>query len=398
MKEKKIDILKDKKTGCYSVLATLSLKEYLNIVTPAYEKNGGLDKQRPPLTTSTAKRIRQRMIADLREGSVLPPVVVGIILSFDNIKKVEEINSYEELFKIINATSNENKAIIDGMQRTTAMMEVRDSEKNQEDYLNNTELRVEFWIANSTDSLIYRMLVLNTGQVPWNLRRQVEVVFSSIIEDLKSNVKELKVIEINDRTKRTSAGQYHADELIELFLAFGLRSVNIDVQEKIAEEFSRLDFIEATGNKDFLEEFKTVLCYLVKFDNLFSKFDGNENVKNQGQIKRGFEIFTKQPARIGFVVAFAREIFGKPGIDRSLNEQRQNFTRLKNGADEFIKHIQRYEKQEMESFLDLETLNERLTAKKGKIGEFDRELFLKAFEELINDFSVKNLTSCWRAY
>lgn len=380
----KTDMLIDKKTGCYSVLSTLSLNDYLKIVTPAYDKKGGLDKQRAALTTKTAKTIRSRMVSDLKEGAILPPVVVGIILSSDNIEKIKNIASDQALLDIINNTPNEDRAIIDGMQRTTAMLEVmKDKDEN---YRDNTKLRVEFWIASSTDSLIYRMLVLNTGQVPWNLRRQVEVIFTSIIKDLKSSVSDLKIIEINDGKKITVPGQYHADDLIELFLAFGLRNVNVNVQEKIAEEFSRLDFIEATGNKNFIQEFKTVLHYLVKFDGLFSKF-GN-----------GRDIFTKQTARIGFVVAFARNIFGKPGIDRSEQEQQQNFCKLIETSDKFISRLSSYNEEQMETFLDIETLTERLTAKKGKIGEFDRELFLKAFEELINDFSINSLTSCWRAY
>jgi hypothetical protein len=398
MKNKQIDILQDKRTGCYSVLTTLSLREYLAIIQPVYEKNGGLNKQRTALTTSSAKKIRTRMVADLKMGSILPPVVIGIILSNDDITIINEDSLYDDLMEVINNTSNENKAIIDGMQRTTAFNEVLINSSNQDNYL-NTRIRVEFWIATKIESLIYRMLVLNTGQVPWNLRRQVEVVFNSVVENLKNNVKNLKIIEINDRNKRTNSGQYHADDLIELFLAFGLRSVKIDVQEKVADEFSRLDFIEATGNENFLDEFKVVLGYLVEFDNIFSQYTGNDFVEQQNQIRKGRDIFTKQPARVGFVVAFARKIFGSPGIERTPEEQQQNFAKLQTGADTFLNRIKNYDSSDMETFLDLETLNERLTAKKGKIGEFDRELFLKAFEELINDFSnINRLTSCWRAY
>lgn len=36
-----------------------------------------------------------------------------------------------------------------------------------EKYLNGTQVRVEYWIAQSINSLIYRMLVLNTRQVPY---------------------------------------------------------------------------------------------------------------------------------------------------------------------------------------------------------------------------------------
>ena len=39
------------------------------------------------------------------------------------------------------------------------------------------EVREEFWVAEKVNSLIYRMLVLNTGQVPWETGRQLETVY-----------------------------------------------------------------------------------------------------------------------------------------------------------------------------------------------------------------------------
>lgn len=38
----------------------------------------------------------------------------------------------------------------------------------------------EFWLAKSVRALVYRMLVLNTGQVPWTLSRQLGVVFEPL--------------------------------------------------------------------------------------------------------------------------------------------------------------------------------------------------------------------------
>ncbi len=72
------------------------------------------------------------------------------------------------------------KSIIDGMQRTTALQEAKDSFGE-----NQLNIRVEFWIADKLNSLIYRMLVLNTGQVPWEMARQLETIYSQLLKSIK---------------------------------------------------------------------------------------------------------------------------------------------------------------------------------------------------------------------
>ena len=392
-----LDILHDNRMNCYSVLVTLPMKEYLEMVKPIYNQKDVLEKQRSALKTSSAKKIRARMIEDLSKGSVLPPVVIGIVLTEEELGNIITM-SYEEFLQKIDETPNDSKAIVDGMQRTTAMLEVMSNEKSNE----TVNMRIEFWIADNINSLIYRMLVLNTGQVPWDLRRQVEVLFNPVITELKKSVTEIEIIEIDQGNRRTKAGQYQANDIIELFLAFGLKTHKTDIKEAIAVEFSRLDFIEATGNKNFLKDFKISLEYLAKLDKCFSIFTANKNGEDSGTeiLKKGFDIFSKQTARIGFIVAFARDIFGKTGIERSQEEIEKRLEKAKSRIDQLLEKITNYDATKIGEFLNLEIINEMLAApKKGKIGDIDREIFLAAFEEMIkNADDIENMISCWRAY
>lgn len=75
-----MDALYDSRTQCWSVMTTLGVKEYLSMVKAAHAERGGLSGQREVLKTTTAKRIRDRMIHDIRQGTVLPPVVIGAVL------------------------------------------------------------------------------------------------------------------------------------------------------------------------------------------------------------------------------------------------------------------------------------------------------------------------------
>ena len=116
------------------------------------------------------------------------------------------------------------------MQRTTSILQAIDEGLSLE-----TIIRVEFWIANKLNSLIYRMLILNTGQVPWNLRRQIEIVFSSMIEEIQEKVKNIELYKVDDANRRTKGGQYHANDIIELYLAFGGRKEKVDTKERLAD-------------------------------------------------------------------------------------------------------------------------------------------------------------------
>lgn len=389
-----MNILLDSRIDCYSVLLNTSIKEYLSIIDKAYESSGGLEGQRDPLKTSTAIRIRSRMIEDLEKGTILPPIVLGVVVPneiFDSIEGMSE----EDFRSLLNSQPKQNISIIDGMQRTTAISEVvKQNNKNIEDAL----IRTEYWIAKNTNSLIYRMLVLNTGQVPWDLRRQIEVVFRSMIQEMREKADAIEVLEIDDQKRRARAGQFQASQLMELFLIFGTRKEKIDIKEKVADEFTRLDFIEATGDEEFNSIFYEAINYLGKFDVMFDKYKPEESLNMR--FKAGKDLFTSQPARAGFIAAIALTVLGRPGIHYESHKQQSRWEGIKKHADLLLDRLQSMNGNEVGNFLDLATLSE-LTSQKitSKVGDFEREFFLKAFRILIEEeFNLPSMTPCWRAY
>jgi len=50
-------------------------------------------------------------------------------------------------------------------------------------------------------------------------------------------------------------------------------------------------------------------------------------------------------------------------------------------------------------FVDYLTLNEKVSARSGRIGEYEREFFLRAFQHMFaHADKLENLTPCWSAY
>lgn len=384
-------VLEDKRVDCLSVIHTTELSEYLDFAERAYEEKGGIYGQRAPLKTKTAQTIRERMVSDIIEGAVLPPIVIGVIVddnSYEEIKKVVDDRSFEILNKNIDKSS---LSIIDGMQRTTAFLEAVKQKKE----VTNKKIRIEYWFSKSMNSLIYRMLVLNTGQVPWDIKRQLDTIYDSIIQDLKVSIPNLDIRLIGQTNRRTQAGQYQSSKLIEYFLCFSSRKTDIDLKEKVSEDFARMDAIESTSDNDFLTKFKSVLKLMVDLDHEFSRF---KTEQAEGRIKVGKDIFTSIPAGVGFVAAAATYIYGPPGF-KSSKEDIDNCTQeLINKVSGLIDRLKLLNEHELGYFLQFSLLNEKLSAKSNRIGQYEREFYFKAFEacfkyiELLTDFEP-----CWQA-
>ncbi len=120
MVRNKMDKLKDERVNCYSFMTQLTIGEYLRLIQSVYESGGGIEGQREALKSSTAIRIRKRMIKDLHLGTVLPPIVLGVVVDNETFQGLDNLD--EEHFQtMINQVPKENISIIDGMQRTIAI-------------------------------------------------------------------------------------------------------------------------------------------------------------------------------------------------------------------------------------------------------------------------------------
>ena len=396
-----MDILIDKKLKCISIMKKIKIDDYLKLVENAYKNRGGISGQREALKQKTAISIRNRMIADIKEGTILPPIVVGIVIDEVKYKKLEskEIN-FEELEIEKNA---ELLSIIDGMQRTTALMKAC----SENDSVGERELRVEYWISDNNNSLLYRMLVLNTGQVPWNVRRQIEVICSGIIKEIKNKVDCIAVLQIEDSARRKKGGQYQASELVELFLAFGARTWKVNTKEKLTDEFTRHDFLQSSGEIDLIDMFCEILKCMAEIDILLdekykiseAKEEVEIEINQNDKFKNGKDLFASQPARIGFVAAAGEKIIGRPGEERSAekikcakNDFLQTFETIKESIEE-------KKAEELIEYIDFSTLNQKMERRTTKVGDYERELFYEAFKVAVDEKGkMDNLGICWRTF
>jgi hypothetical protein len=262
---------------------------------------------------------------------------------------------------------------------------------------------VEIWFSHTTDNLIYRMLVLNTGQVPWNIKHQLQVVYAPLIDEMARKVNFVKFITLQNGGRRTKGGEFSADNLVEAYLAFGLRRIEIDTQETLADEFSRLDIAESLALDKYNKFFYPIAQAMVDLDKSFSRFDIAEvEPKDETELTKftiGRNIFDSQPARIGFVVACSLAVLGRIGMDKTVEESESALTVLTDGMRKLTARLDALPTEQLQEFLSLEILGEKIkSVKRSAIGRNDRAFFERAFRVLLEEkFEVPNLGACWRS-
>jgi len=293
------DGLIDRKSNCLSYAFNISLCDYLLLIQTPYEQNGGIKGQRAKLTSKSALKIREQMVADFRVGAILPAVVLGAVDEGVNIENHFELSAKnKDFFRAYVLNNRDSLCIIDGMQRTTAMKEALELDAHL-----NPEIRVELWLSNSINQLIYRMLVLNTGQVPWTVRRQLEVLLQPILGYIRNNIKGINIITSDENFRRSNAGEYQADKILEAFLIFGTRTEKVNARDAVSDEYIRLDFIESSSKTELLSMFTQVFQRIIELDRVFSRVVNASN--SRARFNKGLDLFTSQPAMAGCIAAFA---------------------------------------------------------------------------------------------
>lgn len=387
-----MDYLIDHRGNCMSVIFTVPFSKYEELINRAYRNRGGIEGQRGALKSSTAIRIRKRMIDDIANGTVLPPVVIGAAIEGIDYKEFSEKTETELIDWLI--ANAEDLSLIDGMQRTTAMVEAAKFSE-----LGNYKIRVELWLAQNVNNLIYRMLVLNSGQVPWDVRRQLETVFSSVLKQIQHDVPDISIFSIDDARRRRSAKQYQSNNILEMYLVFGSRKEKIDIKERLSDEFVRLDFLDLTSNSDSTHQFTEALSLMARLDACFTK-GTTDPEDDKERFLSGIDIFSSQPACVGFMVSTAILMLGRPGNTQTKEILAEKWRGYRGSFEQLLMRMEQMPIDELKTFLALPTLSEKLTSRKSsKVGDFEREFFKTSFTTLFEEGeSLSSFEICWNAY
>jgi len=390
--------LEDRRVSCLSIMTEMRVADYLDLVNRVYDKSGGIEGQRAPLKTKTALTIRHRLVSDLIDGAIIPPIVLGYLASSQELAAFRSADGFDQISRSLADVDEGKVSIIDGMQRTTALLDAR----NRDPSIAERLVRVELWVAEKVNSLIYRMLVLNTGQVPWDISRQLETIYGQFIKQIQDALQgHIEIFKLEDNRRRWQAAQYQSKSVVELLLIFSSRKIEVDIKEKVSEDFARLDAIEASANMTFLDQFILALKLLSNLDRAFSRLDPTGQPNQEGKrVRYGRDIFASFPAMAGFCAALAIHAFDEPGFEIQWEEVPKRMHTAEAAVNSLTRRLDQIVSiDEFKDFLQLALLEEKLSQRSGQVGRFEREFFRRAFAALIkNSDRLSSMAPCWMAH
>jgi hypothetical protein len=201
----------DKRIHSINLLIETTIGEYFLLSKEILDNN---EFQRRRVKSSST--VYSLLKSDLRQGCVIPPIVLALSLDGQVNKELE----YTELLSIIN-TNAKKLIILDGLQRTYTIRDMLNEAASKNDpaieEIKGYPLRLEIYLGINKLGILYRMLTLNTGQSPMSVRHQIEILYSDYLREDIEGVKLLKEV---DDSAPSNSGEYKFRDIIEGFNSY----------------------------------------------------------------------------------------------------------------------------------------------------------------------------------
>lgn len=358
---------KDFRTDTNVIYATVLIEDYLELVGEDFSE---FYIQRKKETHKAYKRLEK----DILSGTLLPSITLAI--KPDYVGEISGLIEQGDTKKLEEALARKGIVnILDGLQRTYILKELKSEGK---EFKEGQSLLVEFWLEADIKHLIYRLIVLNSGQKPMSMRHQVELLFLTIKENLEKDIEGLEIYLERDEQKRNRPRKYSLDRLVTAYQSFLTKSPEVKrdniVASRIVEE-EILDSDEESLDENF-NDFKAYLKKYADIDTEMSRIykNGKANWLADENVMNSFFA--------------ALSAFG------SINEKRKE--RIEISLNSLIEKIKASDEDEdplgLEKFNDIKS---GLNPKKDNVGFATRKLLVVAFKEFFREEGEKTLEACW---
>ena len=100
----------------------------------------------------------------------------------------------------------------------------------------------------------------------------------------------------------------------------------------------------------------------------------------------------------GFCTAVAVEVFDEPGFLIDWAKVPEKMANIKSAIDTIDTALGAMSEREVETFMQFQLLEERLSQRSGQVGRFEREFFRRAFSAMFRNANrLTDMTPCWMA-
>lgn len=355
---------KDLRTGTTVIYAHADINSYLDLVGEGFDE---FEIQR--------KRVQHkaygRMKKDIMAGTLLPTITLAVKKDFIP-ELIDDIENDGSLVALMSVPGRVN--ILDGLQRTHILSDIR---SDGFEFPDEQKILLEFWLEENVNNLIYRIIVLNSGQKPMSMRHQIELLFSTTKENLKERIPAIEIITERDEQRRTRAEKYPLERLAISYYAFLTKSTEIDKENIIAQRLIEENILEG-GEESLGEQFNKFTDYL----KIFAALDR--------EIFRAYDTsvgtwFGSENVMIAFFSAIS---------DFSINHAREEriitaLEKLKSDLESSDEH------SDILGYQNYQEAIKGLPSRKTNVGYATRKLLATTFKEYFREDGEKSLGDLW---
>jgi hypothetical protein len=367
-----IGFTKDFRTNTNILYAQIKINEYLELVGKDFDR---FEIQRKKEKHKGYNRLKR----DIERGTLIPTITLAVEPSSVNQFEalLEQRNSVKIIEMLVSLT--DKIYILDGLQRTYIISDI----KSNKPFNDGQKLLLEIWFEEDIKHLIYRLIVLNSGQKPMSMRHQIELLFITMRETLIKKVNGLILLEEKNEETRSKAKEFPFERLVTSYKSYLTKSPEVDKDNIVAERMIESDMLDS--DEEFLSEsffkFTSILEKYCDLDeHIFRIYNGTDKAKYRNWLADANVIQSFFAAAKSFSSNDKREAIVSVAIDKLFFDLR---TKVKGDDALNLKDL-------------YEILSNEAISKKYNVGYATRKLLTSAFVEYFRYEGEQPLKECWK--
>ncbi|KUP03596.1 hypothetical protein AR274_22200 [Stenotrophomonas maltophilia] len=328
-------------------------------------------------------RAYDRLKRDLKAGALLPSIILAVDPErVPDLKQMFAESRWDELALELQVEGGVN--ILDGLQRTYI---IQDLVNDGVEFMPQHMQHLEFWLEESTDNLVYRMIVLNAGQKAMSMRHQVELLFSTLKERLKAKVPGLIILSEKEGARRSKPRSYPLDRLATSYQAYVTKSPEISRENIVAQELVEAEVLDSS-EQELTEQFNSFVDLLSDFaildDHVCRIYP--ERDKEAG-IPTGASWLGSDNVMLSFFAAYAQFSLGTESHAKRAAEALVELKAIVSEAAVDTDPM---------GLATLTQLQKGLSPRKYNVGFATRRLLTSGFKEYFRNGGEEALENCWK--
>jgi hypothetical protein len=318
-----------------------------------------------------------RLKKDIKSGALIPTITLAIEPeAVKNFAKSLAAKNRAEIIAQL-AKHPDKIYILDGLQRTYI---INDLKANEIIFDKNQKLLLEIWFETNISHLIYRLIVLNSGQKPMSMRHQIELLFITLRETLTQEISGLQLLQEKDEQKRLKPMEYPFERLVTAYKSYITKSPEIDKDNIVSEKMMESDILDSDEQflSDWFLKFKTFLHAYTLLD------------------KEAFRIYKNSNSYVNWLADanVINSFFAALG-KFCLDEKRERIIRtaLAKLQDDLASATINSDPFALEKFNEIKKV--KADSKLYNVGFATRKLLTTAFIEFFRSEGALPLSECW---